>query len=60
MACVLKDHVILYEEPHNVHITRELPQATREAHQAYGKKAPGRKRRTIKEILHSKREPTVL
>ena len=27
----------LYGEPHNVHITRELLQATRKAHKAYGK-----------------------
>lgn len=45
MACVLKDHVTLYEEPHNVRITRELPQATREAHQAYGKKGSGTKKK---------------
>ena len=34
----VKDHVELYGEPHNVHITRDLLQATREAHKAYGKR----------------------
>ena len=31
---IIKDHVKLYGEPYNVHITRELVQATREAHKA--------------------------
>ena len=34
----VKDHVKLYGEPHNVHITRELLQARQEAHKAYGKR----------------------
>ena len=34
----IKDHVKLYGEPHFVHITRELLQAIREAHKAYGKR----------------------
>ena len=34
----VKNHVKLYGEPHNVHIRRELLQATKEAHKAYGKR----------------------
>ena len=33
----VEDHVKLYGEPRNVHITSELLQATRKAHKAYGK-----------------------
>ena len=34
----VKDHVKLCGEPHNVHIAKELLQATRKAHKVYGKR----------------------
>ena len=33
-----KDHVKLCGEPHNVHIAKELLQATRKVHKEYGKR----------------------
>ena len=46
--CTVKDHVKLYEEPHNVQITRELLQATREAHKAYEKRLSNEKEELLK------------
>ena len=44
----VKDHVKLYGEPHNVHITRDLLQATREAHKAYGKRLSNEKEELLR------------
>ena len=44
----VEDHVKLYGEPHNVHITRDLIQATREADKAYGKKLSNEKEELLR------------
>ena len=46
----VEDHVKLYGEPRNVHITSELLQATRKAHKAYGKRLMNEK----EELLRTK------
>ena len=43
-----KDHVKLYGEPRNVHITRELLQATGEAHKTYGKRLSNEKEELLR------------
>ena len=44
----VKDHVKLYGELHNAHITRYLLRATREVHKAYGKRLSNEKEELLR------------
>ena len=44
----VKDQVKLNGEPHNVHITRERLQTTREAHKGYGKRLSNEKEELLR------------